>query len=378
MKEERKRILELVERGSLSATEAITLLEELEKSSKSADQKEQEIMNELSVVVDQSSEKKSSYGSSYGSYKNNSAKDKLFDLVDTVIKKVKELDLDLNFGQSVEISHIFQHNAVNLSDIDVSIANGSVKIVPADQEDVRIECQAKVYRADNQEEARKALLDSVIFVVEDSKLKFLAAQKWMKLDAVLYVPNASYEKIRAKLFNGPVTGENLQVKDLKAKTGNGKISLKGVSGEKLEAETANGHIKLKRCAVERVDAETINGGIKLAGTFKKADLRTFNGGIECEVQGDCDFLSTKAVTGGIEIYVPAELAVDGELRSNLGGFQVDLDRIQLLEEKSEMVQKLLRFKTIQEEERVSRIVAETKTGGISVRKASVYKKDSEE
>ncbi|ALC88844.1 hypothetical protein AM500_02800 [Bacillus sp. FJAT-18017] len=375
MKEERKRILELVERGSLSATEAITLLEELEKSSKSADQKEQEIMNELSVVVDQSSEKKYS---SHGSYKNNSAKDKLFDLVDTVIKKVKELDLDLNFGQSVEISHIFQHNAVNLSDIDVSIANGSVKIVPADQEDVRIECQAKVYRADTQEEARKALLDSVIFVVEDSKLKFLATQKWMKLDAVLYVPNASYEKIRAKLFNGPVTGENLQVKDLKTKTGNGKISLKGVSGEKLEAETANGHIKLKRCAVERVDAETINGGIKLAGSFKKADLRTFNGGIECEVQGDCDFLSTKAVTGGIEIYVPAELAVDGELRSNLGGFQVDLDRIQLLEEKSEMVQKLLRFKTIQEEEQVSRIVAETKTGGISVRKASVYKKDSQE
>ncbi|OCA88195.1 hypothetical protein A8F94_10325 [Bacillus sp. FJAT-27225] len=376
MKEERKRILDMVERGSLSASEAITLLEELEKSSKSAGQKEQEIMNDLSVVVDQSSEKKSS--SSYGQYKNNSAKDKLFDLVDTVIKKVRELDLDLNFGQSVEISHIFQHNAVNVTDIDISIANGSVKLVPTDQEDVRIECEAKVYRADNQDEARKALLDSVIFIVEGSKLKFLANEKWMKLDAVLYVPDAAYEKIRAKLFNGPVTGENLRVEDLKAKTGNGKISFKGVSGEKLEAETANGHIKLKRCAVERVDAETINGGIKLAGPFAKADLRTFNGGIECEVQGDCDFLSAKAVTGGIEIYVPAELPVDGELRSNLGGFQVDLDRIQLLEEKSEMIQKLLRFKTIQEQERVSRIVAETKTGGISVRKATVYKKDDQE
>ncbi|WP_059172054.1 DUF4097 domain-containing protein [Bacillus sp. FJAT-27445] len=372
MKDERRRILEMVERGSLSAVEAITLLEELEKSSQSAGQKEQELINELSVVVNEDAGDKKT---SEEPYRSHTAKDKLFDLLETAIKKIKELDLDLNFGQSFEISHIFHQNAVNLTDIDVSIANGSLKVVPWEQLNVRAEVQARVYRVDNQDEARKTLLESVVFDVEGSRLRFFTSNKWMKIDTVLYVPNAEYEKVRAKLFNGPVSGENLRAGDLKAKTGNGKISFKGVTGKKLEAETGNGHIKLKGCAIEKVEAETVNGGIKLDGSFNTADLRTFTGGISCEVQGTCEFISAKAATGGIDIYVPDGLAVDGELRSNLGGFQVDLDRIQLLEEKSEMIQKMLRFKTIQQDGRTTRIVAETKTGGIAIKKADELKKD---
>ncbi|WP_053368211.1 DUF4097 family beta strand repeat-containing protein [Bacillus sp. FJAT-27245] len=372
MKEERRRILEMVERGSLSAVEAITLLEELEKSSQTAGEREQELRNELSVVVHEDSGSKRA---NEEPYRSHTTKDKLFELLDTAIKKIKELDLDFNFGQSVEISHIFHQNAVSLADIDVNIANGSLKIVPWEQQNVRAECQARVYRVENQDEARKTLLEAVVFDVVEGRLRFLTTHKWMKVDTVLYVPDESYEKVRAKLFNGPVTGENLRAADVKAKTGSGKISFKGISGKKLEAETGNGHIKLKGCAVEKVEAETINGGIKLEGSFQSADLRTFTGGITCDIQGACEFLSAKAATGGIDIYVPEGQAVDGELRSNLGGFQVDLDRIQLLEEKSEMIQKMLRFKTIQPDGRTARIIAETKTGGITVKKAESARKD---
>ncbi|RDU37669.1 DUF4097 domain-containing protein [Neobacillus piezotolerans] len=372
MKDERRRILEMVERGSLSAVEAITLLEELEKSTQSAGQREQELRNELSVVVHEDSGSKRA---SEEPYRSQTSKDKLFELLDTAIKKIKELDLDFNFGQSVEISHIFHQNAVSLTDIDISIANGSLKIAPWDQPNVRAECQARIYRVENQDDARKTLLEAVVFDVVEGRLRFLTNNKWMKVDTVLYVPDASYEKVRAKLFNGPVTGENLRAADVKAKTGSGKISFKGISGRKLEAETGNGHIKLKGCEVEKIEAETINGGIKLDGSFHSADLRTFTGGITCEIQGACEFLSAKAATGGIDIYVPEGQAVDGELRSNLGGFQVDLDRIQLLEEKSEMIQKMLRFKTIQPDGGTSRIIAETKTGGITVKKADASRKD---
>ncbi|RHW38908.1 DUF4097 domain-containing protein [Neobacillus notoginsengisoli] len=373
MKEERKRILEMVERGSLSATEAITLLEELEKSTQSAGQKEQEIINELAVVVNEEEDRKTAGD---GPYKSSSPKDKLFDLLETAIKKIRELDLDFNFGQSVEVSHIFHQNAVSLKDIDVSIANGSIKLLPWDQQNVRAEVQARVYRVDNQDEARKELLDSVVFNVEDDRLRFIAQHKWMKVDTVLYVPDAAYEKVRAKLFNGPVSGENLKIEDLKAKTGNGKVSFKNVNGRKLEAETANGHIEVNGCELDKLEVETINGGVKVDGSIRTADLRTFNGGIRCELQGASEYITAKTTTGGIEIYVPEGTAIDGELRSNLGGFEVDLDRIQLLEEKSEMIQKLLRFKTIQEASQPAKIIVETKTGGISIKK-SIQNKQQE-
>ena len=94
MEEQRKRILKLVEEGKLSADEAITLFGALE----SDEQLKEEKMNALSTEVigdpyeektEQSDEKQSSLGAM------------LMDWVDTAVKRVKELDLDLNFGKSI-------------------------------------------------------------------------------------------------------------------------------------------------------------------------------------------------------------------------------------------------------------------------------------
>ena len=51
MKEERQRILKLVEEGKLTVDEALNLLELLEKGAQTIDQKQDEIVHELSTVV---------------------------------------------------------------------------------------------------------------------------------------------------------------------------------------------------------------------------------------------------------------------------------------------------------------------------------------
>ena len=51
MKEERKRILKMVEEGKLTVDEALGLLEELEKSTKSMEEKQEKLVNELATVV---------------------------------------------------------------------------------------------------------------------------------------------------------------------------------------------------------------------------------------------------------------------------------------------------------------------------------------
>lgn len=60
MKEERKRILKMVEDGKLSVEEALTLLEKLEKAEDTAEQKQEEIIKELSTAVKFEEEKKKS------------------------------------------------------------------------------------------------------------------------------------------------------------------------------------------------------------------------------------------------------------------------------------------------------------------------------
>ncbi len=57
----------------------------------------------------------------------------------------------------------------------MQIANGVVNIVPWADEDIRAECQAKVYRADSQEAARTAFLQHIECEVKGNK--FLSARK---------------------------------------------------------------------------------------------------------------------------------------------------------------------------------------------------------
>lgn len=366
MKEERKRILKMVEDGKLTVDEALSLLENLEKASQTAQQKEAEIVNELSTAVKFEESKKEDTVHQ----KFQSTKDKIFEFVDMTLKKIKDFDLDLNFGQSVEISHIFFQGEAILKEIDLDVANGSIKLIPWDQNDVRIECKAKVYRVENQDQARENFLKDVTFNVDGEKLRFSTQQKWMKVEAIAYIPQVNYDKMRLRMFNGPISGDQLRVNHLRAKTANGKIDFSGVSGKRLEAETANGGIKIINSVVDDIEAETINGVVKLDGDFHRVETQSFNGNLTTYITGDrCDSLKAQATTGSIDLYVPTTSFVNGEIRSSLGGYEVMLDGIEILEEKNEVIQKMLRFRTVRKGDPTMTIFAETKTGSVTVRKS---------
>jgi len=210
-----------------------------------------------------------------------------------------------------------------------------------------------------------------VFAIEGQRLRFAVQQKWMKVDAVVHVPAEAYENIRIRLFNGSIQSENLNVKDCRAKTANGKVLLEGLECGKLEAETANGHIGISRSAVRDLEAETINGAIKVDGYFNQVDLQSFNGNLTCTVLNqDCENVELKATTGSIDVFLPEKTPASGELKSNLGGFSVELDEIQVVEEKSDMVQKTLRFKPADGSVRAVRLYADTKTGSIAVKKTT--------
>lgn len=365
MLDERKRILKMVEEGKLTVDEALLLLGELEKTGKTVEEKKEEIFQELSSNVKfEEAKKEDPINQTI-----HSVKDKIIDFVDTVYKKVKDVDLDFNFGQSVEIAHIFQQSDVYLKDVDIDIANGSVKIVPWEQKDVRIECHAKVYRVDTPDEARMSFLKDVTFSISGQKLRFVTQQKWMKIEAVIHIPQTDYDQIKIRMFNGSIESQQLKVESYKAKTANGKIILSDVKSKYAEAETSNGQIKVQKGMIDQLEAETLNGAITVDGDYRKVELQSFNGDVFCALTSDkSEFLEAKAAAGSIEIHVPERLAISGELKTNFGGFHVHLDGIQVVEEKNEVIQKVLRFKSVNEPLGGLRLVADTKTGAIHVKK----------
>ncbi|RFU69373.1 DUF4097 domain-containing protein [Peribacillus saganii] len=363
MNEEKKKILQMVQDGKLTADEAMKVLEELEQSEIHSTKKKEEMVTELSTFVNSDESK-----SNTQSYKKiPSTKEKIFGFVDEAVRKLKEFDLDFHFGHSAVVSHIFQHSDAEMRDIDIDIVNGSIKVFPWDQKDVRVECAGKVYRLKEHENVKDAFLKEVQFSINDEKLRFAVHQKWIKVDARIFIPASEYRRMRLRLFNGNIDGENLAVKDFEAKTANGIVEINGLTGMQAEVETANGTIAVNNAVLGKMESETINGSISLSGIFRKIDAQALNGSITCNIRNkDCDYIHVKGVTGGIELTVPEGAAAEGELKSNIGSFNVILDDIHITEEKNEVIQKLLKFKPGGLPEHTLHIFAESKTGGISI------------
>ncbi|WP_078378939.1 DUF4097 family beta strand repeat-containing protein [Sutcliffiella halmapala] len=388
---ERKRILKLVEEGKLTAEEAIILLESLEKNNPASDLQKDEIVSELTKDAKASQEAEDnifaalstkvlsksnnqeqdkwkkdhshSYSKQASSFKNN-----ILDFVGSALQKIKDLDLDFNFGPSTSINHIFQQSDVYMKDIDLDVANGNVKILPWKENDVRIECEAKVYEVNSQDEARRAFLNEVLFSIDSGKLRFSVQKKQIKVNATVFIPEAEYNNLNVRMFNGRIEGEGLHVTTMYMKSANGSITLQNTSSSHVEVETANGHIKLHDCNSRELEAETINGMVTVKGDIEKLDIQSFNGNVIGELTGDSvRSVMAKTKTGSVDLFLPTTNSVEAELKTNLGSFTCELPGMDVVEEKNEVVQKSLHFKAKKEDAPLTHIFAETTTGSILIK-----------
>ncbi|CUB16813.1 hypothetical protein BN2127_JRS3_00930 [Bacillus safensis] len=358
---EKERILKLVEDGVLSAKEAITLLEKLEEG--------QSVSLEKSTDNHTFHEEKAGAESKGNGTENLGAK--LFGWLDTAVKKVKDVDLDLNFGQSVDVEHIFQFKDASLSHLDIQLANGSLNVMPWDDRDIRAECHAKIYRAEDGEQARQQFLNQLDCGLEGDKFFIRTEKKTMKVNVTLYVPRIQYDKIKVKLFNGPIRGEKLKTKELAAKTTNGVVSFASLQAEKVGIETANGQIKLADHECGMIEVETINGLIDLRGKSESIDAQSFNGNIAVQLSDEkCRSIYAKTTTGSVDVQIPRACAVTAELKSNLGSISHDLLDAEMIKEKNETLQKEKMIKANQQAAHSISIFAETKTGSIQVKHQS--------
>ncbi|SFL83485.1 DUF4097 family beta strand repeat-containing protein [Salibacterium qingdaonense] len=290
------------------------------------------------------------------------------DFIDSAVRKIKELDLDFNFGPYQEVHHIFQHKNMEQTSLDISLENGSLEWKPWDEADVKLECDVKVYKSRTQEEARQEFLKETVFEVDDTHLRFYTRTKAMKVDAVMYVPRRTYESLHLYTFNGHLRGEDVKVNSFSAKAVNGSLTIEQPDTMKCHLETVNGPVKVTGGRVDVGDVKTMNGTIELNSNIRDLEAESVNGTIDALMGVTQDARAAlSATTGSIFVTVPPEIRTEGHLRTNVGNYNYSLSDMEIHEEKKDFIQKSLRFTSNMEASPRLRLNAQTKTGSISLK-----------
>ncbi|MBU9712778.1 DUF4097 family beta strand repeat-containing protein [Evansella tamaricis] len=369
MQEERKMILKMIEDGKITAEEGLQLLNALKNESGKASQTEEQSQHEnteRSVSRDVDWESGSDYRKT--ERKVSSFATRFSEFIEDAVQKIKEFDLDFNFGSSVEIQHVFQHRNALIKDVDISVENGSITFQPWDENDIRIECGVKVYKVRDTDEARKYFLDEVLFDTANGRMRFESRKKTMKVNAVVYVPRKDLEKIKLYTFNGKISGENVAFDKFEAQTVNGRIGFEELEGKVVRLETVNGTISVSKLISDNCDAKTVNGTIAISSAKGELEAETLNGTIHYTLLEPANSRAyMKTTTGSVTVHVPDGVKTEGEVKSTVGGINCDLPQLTVIDETKEFGNKKMSFLSNKNGEYSFYVEAEATTGSITVR-----------
>lgn len=386
MQNERQRILELVEKGTISAQEAITLLEALEQPGKST----QHVMNDVSKETQSFSnekeplfEEKSKDGDKkkddFMKYFQDEMQDfrkdltqigSLFmDMMNTAVKKVKEFDVASPFGDKIEFTHTEEVAAANVDNIIVELPNGNFSLESSEGETIQVICKVKApLMNESEEETRNHFLEQFVVKEEEQSLRILSQLKLVQVNVKVLVPKDKLEKLSVRLMNGSVSLQDTEFEELKVKTLNGAIKGTKFNFGKAEVDSSNGSIELTNVRGKDLEAETLNGRVYLDGALDEVEAKSVNGHV---VVTTCSTNSSKikaqTVAGAVELYVPRTISLSGKVVTNFGKVDVGIQDVSKIESQDQFLSKVVRFdKEVENANRLF-IEGESKTGAVLVR-----------
>lgn len=389
MQNTRKRILSMLEDGKISMDEALSLLENLDT--------EQGTDGEWSQSFEGGGRRRKR--KSHYNRKDDSSMDEFFEdlrsevsnvgerfmnMMQTTVQKVKEFDIETPFGQPIVFTQTITKPADMVDEILIDIDNGKVAIHSTDDEEIRAEFIVKTHNSDSEEDAKAAFQEKILFVTDDNKLRISSAMKLTNVQLDLFVPKKVYAKLSARLINGAFTMQAIQIDDVSVKTANGKISVFELVFKKAEFETANGEIELRESKGHELEAETLNGRIYIDGELADVEAQSISGTVVITTTDkEAAKIEAKTVSGSVELYIPTDIAISGDISSNMGKLNLQLKDVTRTSEHEQFLQKSIVFSkdaegvTVNETETENdsesedsrlpfRVVGETKTGSVYV------------
>lgn len=400
MQEERKRILKLVESGTITAEEAIVLLEKLSSEKESTpsqaapveqpvfEEKYKEEPHKAEPVFEEQKEKRKTtgfediFGKSFNDKEFNKKMDefmgdikqdlsqfstRMTGLVGAALSKFKELDIDTPFGERVEFTKTYAYPVADVKGVELEIANGKVDIVRATDDLVTVNVTGKTPLKGTEEETIAQATENMSKLTND-KLFIQSTNKFAQVKVQVAIPEKHYDVVIAKLLTGSVSIEQVDAKLVKARTHNGVIRLENATFDHAELQTSNGAVEARHIKGEDLEIGTANGRIYVDGELNEVEAESMNGHVVITTTStEAHKIKARALAGSVEIYVPKTVALDGQVFSNFGKADIGLSDVLVTEEEEQFLSKSVRFTKELEGAKLLKLVGESRTGTVLVR-----------
>ncbi|MGM9945539.1 MAG: DUF4097 family beta strand repeat-containing protein [Lysinibacillus sp.] len=389
--DERKRILKLVEDGTISADEAINLLEALSKQKESAQatppstyvEPVQTQGQEQSTYEQQDKKRKTTgFEDLFSKLSNNKKVDELIHelrhdlsefsgrmmtLMNTTLSKVKDFDVEFPFGEKVEFDKNYVFNVEEVRGFEIDIPNGRVTIEKGTEPTIQVETHVKTSKLESELETIERFTDGFV-QLKDDKVEITTQVKMAHVALRILVPEKHYDVVLIRLLNGGITLNNVDAKLFKAKTYNGNIKVEDVNFEHADLQSVNGSIEARGISGDDLEAETANGRVYIDGAVKEVEAESVNGHVVVTTTSSKPHkVKARTVAGSVELYVPKNVSLDGQVTSNFGRTDVGLSDVTTRLEEDQFLLKTLHFDKIITDTPVLKLVGESRTGSIIVR-----------
>lgn len=405
MTDERKRILTLVENGTISAEEAIGLLERLEqgkkpveevqvppqplKSEQKETEKEPSVEDYTSTSTEEPHTKKRPttgfedlFGKTFGSKEANAKveeivnelkKDltefgsKMSGLLNTTLSKVKGFEGDVPFGERIEFKNNYAFNQDEVKGFDIDIPNGKIEVVKTMEPLVTVDVTVKTAKLETEEQTKASFLEGFI-ELQEGKLIIKTPSKFSQVQLKIGVPDKLFDIFFVKSLNSNLVMEEVLLKVLKVNLINGPVHLKYVTFAHADIKTKNGAVETRFVKGDDLEVETVNGRIYIEGDLKEVDAASVNGHVVITTTNEnAHKVKASTVAGAVELYVPKTVGLDGKLSTNLGKIDLGITDVSDQSTEDAMLQKVTYFDKVVEDSTVLKLVGESRTGTVIVR-----------
>ena len=394
MQNERERILKLVENGTITAEEAIKLLEALSNQKESTTQslvtpvKEEPKVEQATKEEPIFEEKRKTTGfedlfeKTFNNKETNKKMDdfmndlkddlsqfstRMVGLLNSTFSKVKDFDIESPFGEKVEFDNTYAFPASEVSGFNFELANGKIDVVKSMDETVQVDIHVKTTLHGSKEETEAKFTEGLV-VLRDGKLEIATDNKFAQVKVRLAIAEKHYDVFVARLLSGSVAIEELDAKLIKAKTFNGLLRLENAVFAHAELQSTNGAIEVRNAVGDDLEAETANGRIYIDGELKEIEAESVNGHVVVTTKSEkAHKIKARTVAGAVEIYVPKTVALDGRVVSNFGRADVGLSDAVMHDEEEQFLLKSTRFTKQLPDATVLKLVGESRTGTVIVR-----------
>ncbi len=396
---ERKRILNLVENGTISAEEALVLLEKLGKTESTVDSNSVDLPQQLepsqfekvnhtsSSANDEEKKKQTTgfediFGKAFNSKEANGKVDDILNelkkdltefgarmstLLNTTFSKVKGFESDVPFGEKFEFNSNFVFNSEEVKGLDIDVPNGKVEVFKTTEPFVTIDVSVKTTLQESEEKTKEQFLENFV-KLSDGKLQVQTASKFSQVQLKVGLPEKMLDILFVRSLNSKVEMNSVRAKLLKINLVNGSMYIHDAEFSHADLKTKNGSIETRFVQGEDLETETVNGRIYIEGNVKEVEAESVNGHIAITMTSE-KTRKVKAATlaGSVELYVPKTVGLDGKLSTNFGKIDLGLQDISNKSTDDAMLQKVTYFDKVIEDANVLKVVGESRTGTVLVR-----------